>query len=266
MAYLCTRSTGTLRVLWAVAAHTVGESIRNRLLWLSGCLLLLAFVAGEFLAEVALTETRAYQISFMAAILRLGSVAIIAIFVVTSTLREFQEKGVDLVLSLPAPRWAYVLGKFAGFTVSALVLATLSAILAAVHAPWPDALGWGVSLASELVIVAAFGLLCLLTFSQPTAALFAVLLFYVCARTISALVLMASGPFTADSGYAHLFLRGFFGSLAYLLPDLSAFASTDWLLSGAWSSAVLERILLESAVYVGFLLAASLFDFYRRSF
>ena len=258
--------SGVFPTLRALTFYTVLEAIGNRMAWITGAFLLTGFLLTEFLAGVALTETRALQAGFLAAILRLSAVSVLAVFVVTSALREFQDKGVELVLSLPVPRWVYLVGKLTGFSVLALALALGCGLVVSAYAPWLQSVLWGVSLGCELLIVTVFCFLCLLTFNQVTSALFGVGVFYVCARTIEALQFMSEGNFAPGGASAQVFIEWFIKTLALLLPNLSAFAQTEWLVyaSGNWS--VLVPVFAQTIIYLLFLVGVSLIDLYRKVF
>jgi len=256
----------TASVAMTIAFYTCAEALRNRIAWLAGLVLLTGFFVTQFLGSVAITETAPFQAAFMGAFLRLAMVVLLAILVVTGTLREFHDKGVELVLSLALPRWAYLVGKLGGFVAIGVALALACTLLLMLHSPWQQCVVWGLSLACELFIVSTFSMLCLLSFNQVTAALSAVGAFYVGARTIAALQLMAHGPVVDAPSVAQQFVEGFVSLLAYLLPDLSLFGMSHWLAhaSASWSS--LWPIALQSLIYVSLLGAASMFDLYRKEF
>jgi hypothetical protein len=132
------------------------------------------------------------------------------------------------------------------------------------YAPVPSVLIWTASLAAELLLVAALSLLCLFTFSQVTLALPVVAGFYLLARTMGAIQLMAAGPLTDPSGLTDRVLRWVVEAIAFLLPDLYRFASSEWLAYPGTAAAVLLPVLAQTAVYLLLLVGASLFDLYRR--
>jgi hypothetical protein len=53
--------------------------------------------------------------------------------------------------------------------------------------------------------------------------------------------------------------------LALLLPDLSRFTGTAWLLDGAGGGAALAYVAGQTLIYGALLAAAGLFDLYRKS-
>jgi hypothetical protein len=51
--------------------------------------------------------------------------------------------------------------------------------------------------------------------------------------------------------------------VAWVLPDLDAFTRSDWLVYGI-DNAALVQVLLQTTVYLMILVAAGLFDLYRK--
>src|SRR5690349_12338593 len=115
-------------VVTALARVTLLEAVRNRLVWLTAVIVVAAFGLTQFLNQVAITETREIQIALLAAPLRIAAVFILAVFVITSMVRESSDKVTELLLSLPVPRSSYFAGKFAGFASVAAILALLCAL------------------------------------------------------------------------------------------------------------------------------------------
>src|SRR5688500_1043576 len=143
----------------ATLARTVLlEARRGALPWLALAALGAGLSAAAFLSQVALTESAALQISVLAALLRACAVFLIAAQVTAGTLREIQDKGLELMLSLPLSRTTHYLGRLAGFVACGALLALLFAAPLLAWAP-PGAVAlWGVSLACETALVAAAAL------------------------------------------------------------------------------------------------------------
>ena len=219
-----------------IARYTLLEALRNRLLWLLIGAALGAVALAGFLQELALTESHALQAALLGAVLRLAAVFLIATFVITSMVREASDKGLELLLALPMPRATYLAGKLAGFGALAVLPALLFGALALALAPAGQAALWAFSLLCECWIVAAFSLLCVLTLQQVLPALAAALAFYVMARAIGPLLLMSQAGGNASS------------------PG-------QQVLGGAID---LLAVLVQTALYVGLMAAAGLFDLYRK--
>lgn len=252
------------RQIRTIAFYTFLEALRNRLTWLIVLVALIGIGISGFLNELAITESRQIQVALLAAFLRFSAVFLLATFVVTSMVREFNDKGLELLLALPLPRAAYLFGKLAGFAGLALVPALLFGALTAFFTLPAQALLWTVSLICELWIVAAFSMLCVLTFNQIMAALTAVMGFYLLARSIAAIQLIGNDPLSAQT-MSQQVMQFLINSLSAVLPHLDVFTRTDWLVyqTGNWPA--LSVVLVQSAICLALLSGAALFDLYRKN-
>ncbi|OGQ98440.1 MAG: hypothetical protein A2505_06445 [Deltaproteobacteria bacterium RIFOXYD12_FULL_55_16] len=253
-----------IRQTRTIAFYTLLEALRNRLMWLVALVALTGIGLSGFLAEIAITESRQIQIALLAAFLRFSAVFLLATFVVTSMVREFNDKGLELVLALPLPRAGYLLGKLAGFAALALVPALLFGLLTLFFTPPTQASLWTLSHIGELWIVAAFSLLCVLTLNQVMASLSAVMFFYLLARAITAIQLIGKDPLS-ESTLSQKVINFIIEAIATLLPRLDDFARTEWLVyhNGDW--AALPPLLAQTAIYLALLTGAALFDLYRKN-
>ncbi|MEM7252977.1 MAG: ABC transporter permease [Pseudomonadota bacterium] len=248
-----------------ISAYTFIEAIRNRIVWLTLALVLAAFTLSEFLAGIAITESQAFRSALFGALLRITSVLMLSFFVVSTAVREANDKSLHLLLSLPMPRASYILGKLGGFALLALVVAVACGVALGFYAPPSQAALWAASLWCELLLVIGFSVLCVVTFNQVTSALCAVVLFYFVSRAIVSLQLMADGPFNQVDSLGQSFIDGFVWLLRWVLPDLSKYSQSEWLVyhTGDWS--VMTGIALSTMVYLAVLVSAALFDLYRRN-
>nr|WP_257638182.1 ABC transporter permease [Janthinobacterium sp. UMAB-56] len=247
-----------------IARYTLLEALRSRLPWLFVLAACAAAGLAGFLQQLALTESGAVQAALLAATLRLAGVFLLATFIITGMAREAADRGLELLLALPMPRAAYLLGKLLGYGALAAVPALLFGLLMALFAAPAQCALWTLSLLGELWIVAAFSLLCAASLQQALPALAATGGFYVLARMLGSLQLLAHGPQAGDS-LVQRAAAGAIDVLALLLPSLDAFARTDWLLyaTGDWQA--LGRVAMQTIVYVGLLSSCALCDFYRRN-
>lgn len=248
-----------------IARYTLLEALRSRLPWLfvlAGCA---ALALAGFLQQLALTESGAVQSAILSALLRLVAVFLLVSFVITSLARESADKGQELLLALPMPRAVYVLGKLAGFGALALLPALLFGLLTALWAAPAQSALWAISLLGELCIMAAFSLLCALGLPHALPALAASGGFYLLARSVGSLQLLAHGNTGAHDGSRQAIAYAI-DALALLLPNLDHFARSEWLLyaTGDWQA--LGLVAAQTAIYVGLLAACALCDFYRKSF
>lgn len=250
--------------MFTIAYFTLLEALRCRLL-----LLMLTVVAGlfglaQFLGELSITETRQAQAAVTASLLRVFSICATCLFVISSVLKELNDKGLELILSLPLPRHAYLFGKLTGFAGFSLCVAVLAALPLFLYAPAVAVGCWMLSLFCEQLLLAAFSLLCLLAFANISLAFTSAMAFYLLSRSMEALRLLSAAPVLVSDANSQVFMNFLVNALALLLPDLHAFTRSEWLVYGVDADAV-GAVLIQTLVYLPVLLSAGLFDLYRKN-
>lgn len=246
-----------------IAAYTFMEATRNRmfLLTLAGLVCLLGL--AEFTGELAITETREIQAVLAAAVSRWFIVMATALFVITSMVREFNDKCAEAILSLPVSRTTYYFGKYAGFALLAAVISLSVSSILLIYSP-PAALGaWLFSLLCELFIVVALSMLCLFTFNNVTVAFLLVMSFYILARSMAAIQLLSASPILESQNISQEFMNLLLDVIAFLLPNLDNYTRSEWLVYGI-NDGVLGFVLMQTVVYLAVLFAAGLFDLHRK--
>lgn len=249
-----------------ISKFTIIEAIRNRLLMLLLLVLVISFVMIEFVGDLAITEHRVTQAAILAAFLRICAVVVVSLFVVSSSVRELQDKTLEMILAMPIRRSEYYFGKLLGYIAVALMVSVLFGALMMMYAPAESAMIWASSLFFELVLVVAISLVMLFTFSQIPAALAGVFIIYITARAITSIYLMANNPIWQHNGAGQAFMSGFIEVLSWLLPDLHRFTQTSWLTTGLTEWSLLLPILGQTMIFLGLLSSIALFDFYRKNF
>ena len=249
--------------LSTIAYYTFLEALRNRLFLLSLTGLVCLFGIAEFAGELAITETRQIQAALVANITRWFLVITCALFVITSMIRESNDKGLELILSLPVSKTSYYFGKYFGFISLALVILTLASPLLLLYSGPLALAGWLFSLLCEIAIIIAVSMLCLFTFSNITVSFIAVLSFYILSRSIEAIQLLSVSPILESDSYSQQFMNLLVNAIAWVLPDLDAFTRSDWLVYGITSTA-LVFVFIQTVIYLAILFAAGLFDLYRK--
>ena len=252
------------RIIAPIARATLLEALRGRMLWLVAIVLVLALAAAAFLRQVAIIEATAIQVTIVAALLRVCAVFLAAAFVVMSMVREYSDKVLELMLAQPWPRAAYLFGKFVGFALAAVLLAALVAAPLALFAPVPAVLAWGLSLGCELVIVTAMSLFCVITLTHIVPALAAVFGFYVLARSIAALQVIASAAGSA-TGWSDWAASWIVQGIALVLPRLDQMTQAAWLVAAPPAAGALASVIVQTAVYTVLLVAAAQFDLQRQN-
>jgi Cu-processing system permease protein len=252
--------------IFTISKFTIIESMRNRLLWLSLLVVAISFGLVEFIGDLAITEHRVTQVAVLAAFLRLSAVVIVTMFVVSSTVRELQDKTLEMILAMPIHRSSYYLGKLIGFLHVSIIIAIIFSSLLLLYAAPGQVLIWGLSLFFELILVVALGLVMLFTFNQIPAAITGVFVIYAAARSATSIYLMSKYPIISHTTMSQKFMDGFIELLTWLLPDLHRFTQTEWLAHNTGSFQLLLPVISQSLIYLALLSAIALFDFYRKNF
>ncbi|MGZ3181668.1 MAG: ABC transporter permease [Telluria sp.] len=240
----------------AIAAGTVLEARRNRVVWLFLLAAAGALALARFAGTLALAETRALEAAVAAGILRLAAALLVIGFCVQGVAREAQERRRDVYLALPVRRGAYIGGKLMGFGLLATGAAAAAMAALLPFAPAAACIAWGLTLAAELWICAAFALFCASGLRTPLAALAASAGFYLLARSVGAIVLLA-----AQRGGTGAIVSRMIGAL---LPHLDQFARTDWLAYGGATAPAVLACLVQAVIYVALLGSAAAWDLARK--
>lgn len=255
-----------MKRILAIAGYGLLEARRTRLPLLLALGIAIMLALSFFVVEMAITDSARMQIGVYAAGARLMAVFIAAAYVLSSMTREFNDKGLEVMLALDLPRSHYIIGKLGGFLALSVLIAAAVCLPLLVFAPPLAALQWGCTLALELAVVAALTLFCVITFNQFIPAAAFVLAFYLLARSLTAIRLISAHPVSGADTLSHQFMNGVIEGLALVTPALDRWTRTDWLVNTTADWGVLGGIVFEAAVYVMLLAAAAMFDFQRRNF
>jgi len=246
-----------------IARYTFLEGLRNRVFGLTAVGLVCLFGLTEFVGELAIVESRQIQALLIGSGMRIFTVVTIALFVITSMTREMHDKGFELILSLPLGRSTYYFGKLLGYCALALLILLLTSALLSVFAGIASTSLWTLSLLCELGLVIAVSLLCLVTFSNVTVAFIVVMAFYFLSRSIHAIQLISASPILESRSFSQEFMSFLVNAVAFVLPDLYGFTRSEWLVYGLGQGTFLH-VLAQTAIYLPLLIAAGLFDLYRK--
>jgi len=255
-----------LHFISTIAVITLLEAIRNRLLWLAAIVVGAALGLAQFLNPVAITESLQIQVALLAALLRVAAVFIVATFIITSMVREASDKVTELMLSQPAPRWSYFLGKFGGYALAAAILALAFALPLALFAPPAAVFAWAASLVCELLIMTSVSLFCVISLTQVLSAFAATAGFYILSRSMAAMQVIAGASLTSEHSFADTAINWIVSAIALLLPSLDRMTRTDWLVNAAPASGEAMQLVAQGALYVLLIGAAALFDLHRRNY
>ena len=251
-------------LLLTVAKYSIWEAIRDRFLFFIISGVLFFFLVSLFVGELAITEGIQTQAAILAFSLRLFCVFTIGLFVITSMIREFNDKGFELILSHPVPRSTYYLGKFTGFAVVALFISLLSAVCLTVFVPINLSLLWSLSLFCELLIIIAFSLLSLFSFKSITISFSMVMAFYFLSRSMEVIQLIGNSPILESNTLSYKLINYLIDMIAYVIPDLYKFTQTDWIIYISDIKPDISAVLGQTLIYVVLLSSVALFDLYRK--
>jgi ABC-type transport system involved in multi-copper enzyme maturation permease subunit len=247
-----------------LARFVVLEARRSGLPWLVAASIAAGLGLAAFLSQVAVTESLALQTAIVAALLRACAVFLVAAQVITSTQRERDDKGLELMLSLPLSRSAYYLGRLAGFAVCGAGVSACFGLPLLLWSSPQSVLMWAISLAVETTLVAAAAMFFSVVLLQLVPAAAATAGMYLLARSIEAIQAIAGGPL-AEPSLAQKLARWSVDAVGLLLPRLDSVTRTDWLIYAPPSLGIYGAAMSGLAVYALLLVAAGLFDFNRRN-
>lgn len=255
-----------LRQASTIARFTLLEGARTRLPWIAGVALLCLAVTSLFVQHLAITESERFRLVFLGAAGRLVMVALLCQHVAASMQREFQDHATELLLSLPLPRSAYYVGKLLGFVGLGLCLSMATALVLAAGAEPTRLVWWSTLLALELTLMASVTLFCSAGMRHMVAAVSLSAAFYVLARSVGTLQFLAHSPLIeADSAFARA-ATVTLDVLLVVLPDLSRFARSGWLVDAQAPLNALGAAAVQTAIYLLLTGAAGICDLKRRNF
>jgi ABC-type transport system involved in multi-copper enzyme maturation permease subunit len=249
-----------------IGRYTVLEALRTRLPLLTLVLIATLLGASFFVREIAITDSSRFQTAFYAAAVRFATAFLVALQVIGSVSRDFQDKGLDVTLALDLPRSHYLFGKLAGFVVIAAAVALAVGLPLVPLAGWEGAAIWTASLAFELALLVALSLFCAITFASLMPATSFVMAFYLLARAITAIRLIGANPIAGADAPSHQVMQQLVEALALVVPPLDQWTRTEWLVDAGASWGALPGVAAHSALLVVILTAAAVFDLHRRNF
>jgi len=240
------------------------EAVRVRLFWVAAAGMLLVLGLERFLGQVALIEAGGVEAAVAAALVRFAAAFMVVVFVATSMVRESADKVTELLLAQPMSRAAYYRAKLAGYVLVAVLAGLLLSLPLALAAPGAGLAYWTLSLMMELAIVAAASLFCVLSLNQVMPAVAAAGGFYLLARSMGTLQLLADAALAGQPSPGDKALDGVVHVIALLLPGLDRMTESAWFTAPP-SAQQFALLVVQTAVYLVLLAAASLFDLYRRN-
>ena len=262
--------------LLVIARFTWSEALHSRFLWLTLGLIALCSLCSIFLAQLAILETSQFQAGILGGLLRLVAGVLVCMFSVASLVNERNDRTLDLMLSRAVTRWQYVLGKFLGFALPSLLVALACGFTVLPFSSFVATAIWTLSLLLELFLLLAASLFFTLAIGQFVGSLALLFCFYLLARSLSAMRIIAHHPLN-ESALSGSISSVVLDGLAYLLPPLDRLTQSAWLAYGGTDSEMqrsltsadgllgLAQLGLQCLLFTMLLLCATLVDFYRRN-
>lgn len=248
----------------ALVRYLLRTALGDRLFaGLAGALLLCAALAA-FLGSTVLVEQREFAAVLTASAARLAVVLALVLFTCFHVRRAFDSREVDLLLSRPVSRAAFVLAHALMLMLCALLMAALAGLtVAAIARPPLAAWGfWTLSVFLEATVVALAALFFALALRSGVVSVLACLGLYLLGRMIGLLGGIAAAQSAA--GPLERTLDQLVGLLALVLPRLDLLGRSVWLVHGIGDPAALLPVLLQGVLYAVVLGAAASYDFSRR--
>ena len=239
--------------------------VSRRLLLSLLVLLLVAFLGSRFVAGLALVNSEAVALAAEADFLRYSLVLMLVVLFSAHVARDYESGQLERILAMPLARLQYMLSLLGVLIVLSALLA-LSAALPLL--PFRPALSayWGGAVFLELMLAGQLALLAILSLERLPQAILLALGLYLLSKAgpLIELALKNSADFYRDeTGFR--FGQQLFELIRYLLPGDQAFAQNNLLLVEApdlWG-ALLQQC-WQTLVYLLFILAVALADFYRK--
>lgn len=251
----------------AIAQYTILEALKNRVLLIAFVFAFIGVFGASFVGDVSIIEEQRAQIAVLAAAYRFCAVFVMMILVISTIVREFNDKCLELYLSLPISRVMYFCGKLLGFYAAGFAIAAVFSAAMFLYAEPAVIAAWFVSLSLELILMSTVSFFCVLTFNQQvTASLSAALFFYLLSRLTDSILLISKAEVIIHTTGVFV-IRYIVDALVTVLPSLERFTRTDWLMYADTAAAfgALPMIVLQTALYSALIGAAALFDFSRKN-
>ncbi len=244
---------------------TFREAIKNRIIWIAVAIAVSGLGLGAFITEVAVMEGEEIQLTLLAETYRFSAVFVMMIFVISTIVREFNDKCMDIFLSLPITRLSYFIGRSCGFALCGLFLAAMFGSVLLLYGNIENVALWSFSLWLELLIMALVSFFCVLTFNQQIPPAFSVaFFFYLLTRSLDTIELISESALLATS-LGNLLFEYTIDVLVLVLPNLDRFTRAEWLVIELPTIHSFSLVVLQSAAYVLLIGSLAMFDFKRKN-
>lgn len=234
--------------------------------------LLIGIIAAAYISSVlgstAMIENAQMTLSFTAASSRVIIMVGIIVFIGFHMRNAFDAREIDVLLSRPISRTTLVLSYWVGFAAVATCLVLPTILLVALLGTLNQTgfLLWSFSLLLESWLVVSVALFASLTVKSGVGTVLSSLAIYTLSRMMGFFLATTNNSHVFEVQSINLFTQWLMKLIALIVPRLDFFAKSNWLIYGAKSYDDLNLFLLQSAVFIPLLIAASVIDFKRKQF
>lgn len=243
-------------------------AIRDRLF--AGLLVGIIFATyiSSAMGATAMLEPQQMTIAFAAAASRIIVMVGIIVFIAFHIRGAFDSREIDLLLSRPISRTKLVLSYWLGFVVVSTLLC-IPAMLVLAYLGILDSKGyalWCLSLVVESWLVVSMALFAAVTLKSGVVTVLTGLGFYTISRMVGFFVATTSSHTLFENQHMTAIARWTMKIISVVIPRGDFFTKGSWLVYGYESLEVMWLFLIQGAVFIPLLLAATIIDFSRKQF
>lgn len=226
-----------------------------------------AFGLASFLGTTALVEGLQHTTTYTAGATRIILHIGLIVFGVFHVRRAFDNREIEVMISRPISRPAFVIAYWLGFFVVALwlIIPLLAAMAGLLQVNLEGLLYWGASLVLEAAIILAFVLFTALIMRSAVSAVLLSFGFYFLARMMGFFTYVLDKPASEAVTLKNL-MRQMLEMVSSVVPRLDLFAKSEWLIYGVGQSMDIWLFVTQVAIAVPLLLLMAIVDFKRKQF
>ena len=241
--------------------------LSRKLAVLVAILILVAVIAGSFLAELSIINGASIVAAFVADFLRYSLALLLLLVIASSVAEDYEFRQFERLLTMPLARWQYVAAESMVIAFLSLVLATVVLVVVTFYSDFATGLFWAVSLWMEFLLVGLLGFLAILSLEKVPLAVFFAIAVYLLAKLSGLIsVIVAESVRLSDGSVTSRTVEMIFSSLLYIFPDTDSFAQNDVFFHSIDVSTALMNQGSSVLIYGSFLIAVCLIEFYRKEF
>ncbi|NDF12820.1 MAG: hypothetical protein EB060_08445 [Proteobacteria bacterium] len=260
--------------MWTTIRYILITALRDKLFIGLFAAILIAASIALFLGSTAMVEQQQMTIAYIAGSARVILVVGLIVFICFHVRRAFENREVEVTLTRPISREAYVFCYWLGFSVlSFLVVVPLSLLMALfLKVNMVGLFFWSLSLIAEVLLIGAFALSCGLILQSAVTGVMVSFGFYIISRMMGFFTFMLQQKTATNLTDWYWWTQRILETISMVVPRLDMFAKTEWLIygmdgsAGVWVWHNVPLFLLQALIYVPLLLFMSIYDFRRRQF